>query len=58
MLAEKLQTTNRAVCDWEKGRSQPDLKMLAEIATFFDVSCDYLLGIEIKKPSRKRGLFV
>ena len=44
-LAEKLSTTNSAVCDWEKGRTQPDLAMLADIAKLFDVSSDYLLGL-------------
>nr|MBR6778425.1 helix-turn-helix transcriptional regulator [Clostridia bacterium] len=44
-LAEKLNTTNSAVCDWEKGRSQPDLQMLTKIATLFEVSVDYLLGL-------------
>lgn len=43
-LAEKLKTTNSAICDWEKGRSQPDLQMLSEIADVFGVSVDYLLG--------------
>jgi transcriptional regulator with XRE-family HTH domain len=45
-LAEILQTTNSSVCDWEKGRSQPDLTMLAKIAGYFEVSADYLLGLE------------
>lgn len=44
-LADKLQTTNSSVCDWERGRSQPDLKTLTEIAKLFDVSTDYLLGL-------------
>ena len=44
-LAEKLNTTNSTVCDWEKGRSQPDLQTLAKIARLFDVSADYLLGL-------------
>ena len=43
--AEKLNTTNSAVCDWEKGRTQPDLQMLTKIAGLFDVSVDYLLGL-------------
>lgn len=43
-LAKKLNTTNSAVCDWEKGRTQPDLQMLKNIANLFDVSTDYLLG--------------
>ena len=45
-LAEILQTTNSSVCDWEKGRSQPDLTMLAKIACYFEISADYLLGLE------------
>ena len=45
-LAQKLQTTNSAVCDWEKGRTQPDLQMLTNIALLFGVSVDYLLGLE------------
>ena len=44
-VAEKLQTTNSAVCDWEKGRTQPDLEMLVALATLFNVSVDYLLGL-------------
>lgn len=45
VLAEKLNTTNSAVCDWEKGRTQPDLQMLTKIANLFSVSVDYLLGL-------------
>ena len=45
-LADILKTTNSSVCDWERGRSQPDLVTLAKIANFFDVTADYLLGLE------------
>jgi len=45
-LAERLNTTNSAVCDWEKGRTEPDLQMLTDIAALFGVSVDYLLGLE------------
>ena len=45
-LAQALETTNSAVCDWEKGRSQPDLQMLARLAVVLDVSADYLLGLQ------------
>ena len=44
-VAEKLKTTTSAVCDWEKGRTQPDLEMLVALATLFNVSVDYLLGL-------------
>ena len=44
-LAEKLNVTNSTVCDWEKGRSEPDLQTLTQIAAFFEVRVDYLLGL-------------
>lgn len=43
-LADKLQVSNSAVCDWERGRTQPDLETLVAIARLFGVSVDYLLG--------------
>ncbi|MBR2988749.1 MAG: helix-turn-helix transcriptional regulator [Clostridia bacterium] len=45
-LAEIIKTNNSSVCDWECGRSEPDLKTLTIIASFFDVTTDYLLGLE------------
>ncbi len=45
-LAEILRTTNSSICDWECGRSQPDFVTLVRIAEFFEVSADYLLGLE------------
>ncbi len=31
---------------WEQGRTQPDLENLKKLCGIFDVSADYLLGIE------------
>lgn len=45
-LASVLKTNNSSICDWECGRTQPDLQTLARMAVFFDVSTDYLLGLE------------
>lgn len=45
-LAVILHTSNSSVCDWERGRAQPDLQTLADIAAYFDVSVGYLLGLE------------
>ncbi len=45
-LADVLKTNNSSVCDWERGRSQPDLETLVKIAKFFEVKTDYLLGLE------------
>lgn len=43
-LAEIFNTTNSSICDWECGRTEPNLNTILQIADYFDVSCDYLLG--------------
>lgn len=43
-LAEILNTTNSSICDWECGRNEPNLNTIRQIADFFEISCDYLLG--------------
>ena len=45
-LAIALNTNNSSICDWECGRSQPDLETIAKIACYFDITTDYLLGLE------------
>ena len=47
-LAEALGVTVGAVYKWESGLSQPELNMLVEIADFFDISVDVLLGYKVK----------
>lgn len=44
-LAEKLGTTNSTICDWERGRTEPDIEMLKKLALFFSVSTDYIVGV-------------
>lgn len=50
-LAEVLGVTVGAVHKWEKNLSSPELKLIAEMADFFDVSVDVLLGYEMKDNS-------
>ena len=45
-LAEILSTTRQAVSKWERGESYPDVDKLKDLATFFNVSIDYLLDYE------------
>ena len=47
-LAEALGVTVGAVYKWESGQSQPELNMLVNMADFFDISVDALLGYRIK----------
>lgn len=45
-LAQALDTTNSSICDWECGRTEPDIEMLIKISKYFGVTVDYLLGLE------------
>ena len=47
-LAEVLGVTAGAVYKWEAKLSVPDLDLIVEMADFFDISVDVLLGYEIK----------
>ena len=50
-LADILNTSRQAVSKWERGESLPDIDKLKDLATYFDVSIDYLLGYDIKSIS-------
>ena len=43
-LAEYIGVSKAAVSKWESGQSYPDILLLPELATFFNVSVDELLG--------------
>ncbi|MDY2851341.1 MAG: helix-turn-helix transcriptional regulator [Candidatus Borkfalkiaceae bacterium] len=45
-LAKELQTTDAAVSNWENGINEPKISYLKSIAVFFNVSSDYLIGLE------------
>lgn len=45
-LATFLGVTKASVSKWETGQSMPDILLLPELATYFDVSVDELLGYE------------
>ena len=45
-LAKCLGVTRSCVNAWEMGTSNPSIKKIIDIAEFFHVSTDYLLGIE------------
>ena len=43
-LAEFLGVTKASVSKWETGQSMPDILMLPQLATYFDVKVDELMG--------------
>ena len=50
-LAEILLTSRQAVSKWERGESDPDIGRLKDIAVYFNVSIDYLLGYDMESAS-------
>lgn len=45
-LAKKVGATQKAIDFWEKGINEPKATYIINLANFFGVSTDYLLGIE------------
>lgn len=45
MLAKQLGIAKTTYSSYEQGKRQPDYDMLLKIANYFDVTTDYLLGI-------------
>ncbi len=45
-LAAALKTNSANISRWENGEVEPDLANLIKIAQYFNVTTDYLLGIE------------
>ncbi|MCI8475981.1 MAG: helix-turn-helix transcriptional regulator [Clostridia bacterium] len=45
-LGEKIGTTYSAISFWENGVNEPKLSYIIALCKFFEVSSDYLLGLE------------
>lgn len=45
-LGNRLNVCNQTVSFWESGQREPDLDTLLKIAKYFNVTTDYLLGLE------------
>ena len=43
-LARGINSTRATICNFEKQNKTPSLEMLLKLATYFDVSLDYLMG--------------
>lgn len=49
-LAKKMNVSQQTIGAWETGRAIPSSDTLNELANYFNVSTDYLLGRELEKP--------
>lgn len=49
-LAKDFHTTKAAISRWENGWNNPDANILANLASYFHVSVDYLIGASADKP--------
>ena len=48
-LADKLGVTKQTVSNWENDNILPSIETLMRICQFFNVSTDYVLGLDNKK---------
>ena len=44
VLAEKMNISTKTISHWETGYSEPSIAQLVQLAEFFDVSLDELVG--------------
>ena len=54
-VAKKFNLSPSAVNLWESGKTEPSATDLAELAKWFNVSTDWLLGVESKMPAQHRS---
>ena len=45
-LSKEVYFNQSTISKWEKGAREPNIKVLVSISKFFNVSTDYLLGLE------------
>ena len=55
-LARKLKLTRSSINGWEMGLSVPSTPIVVELAKIFNVSTDYLLGLDDGASLRVEGL--
>ena len=45
-LADLLNISQSAIAKWELDKTEPTASAIVSVALFFDVSCDFLLGLK------------
>lgn len=51
-LAQIFHVSKTTICQWETGKQEPSIDSIIAIALYFDVSSDYLLGLEDESGAR------
>lgn len=51
-VAKDLKCSKQSVCNWCDGISEPKITYIRALAVYFDVSADYLLGLEDENGSK------
>ncbi len=54
-LAKILKVAQNTLSTWENGKYEPDLQAINQLASFFNVSVDYLLG-RVDSPQKRKGI--
>ena len=52
-LAKKLNSTQKQISKWETEYVEPNIFWLCNLANFFDVSIDYIVGLENEHGTRE-----
>ena len=45
-LAQRMEVTKQTISNWENENIQPSIDMLVDLANVFNVTTDYLLGLD------------
>ena len=56
-LADFVGVTKASVSKWENGATTPDIGVLPQLAVFFDISVDELLGYEAQLDRKQIGYY-
>jgi transcriptional regulator with XRE-family HTH domain len=56
-LAKKLGVSHVAIFKWENGTSQPNIQSIAMMCNLFNVTSDYLLGLETEDGTKTYNNF-
>ena len=56
-LANQLEISSAAICQYEGGTKNPSIKTLQKLSEILEVSTDYLIGEEIEQTENIEALF-